>query len=1091
MARSKKRAKTEKVEESGEDFQVEVVTAARVTEEGEWEYHVKWHGYGSDEDSWEPDSNLGNCSRLLNSFWKEVGHDNEDYTPGYICTPSPEWIRKERKRAAKNFGYDRKGMEKRAEKEREQTRKAAKKADKEKTTDFMVEDPLPKKSVSSLKTRGKERSRTGTGSTEPVAESRQVSKKRKRNDEVLEASDSPSGSEDEVKKKQDTNLKPVQAKEAEVGKRPDKTSDKGKDHVQEPQHPETSSKNKDTKQQEVWSYPERQIILHMYCTQNDPSMLFSDGETVAPPSPKKDSASVSKSKKPSLTPLSIPKPTSKQNQIPTLSGAPSAGPSSAPLLPGRAGTQSASSTPKIPTKTPSFIQQSNSKEPSIASGSNLSTKQRLAQLALTPQNPREQLQGASRKGSLGGLNFKKQQSTGSSTSVQAPDSASHPSHSPTVRSPVVPQGPRPRTASWTHPLAPASTSPTDSRFPDPSTDTSFPENDFFFDEPQSTVTSKQVPDPKSPLAYPPVHWTSKDIEQEAESFLNNISLPVPSTSSMETSQAKAAPSRMSSLLLTQKIPKKWKWTGKIELHRGDETEVVCEQAILSDTTAVLPEGMPFLVAMPESTKTLQLHSFFPLDHLGSILLACKPAQQTARLSAEDDAGKQSLNKLATFMTCKQLCAFVPVILDKKLVAQMLFFPPSMTILLKFFQMPSEFNNGPLVAALLPWTLNTLEQPSEWLRPYKTQLADAQNLQIELQQNRPDTNFWQEELVPKRPVFKHAIRILQFPYWLHEYMSFADRTYCVWSDETKFKGKALETDLLQSILRKYKDAVPVPIDGQKSLKAVFIHVSSLSNLSKIPNLVSLRSQTVETMFILFGTSSYRSYHYRGGFQEIYPIGGVVTFTASALIEDPISILEKMDEIDEHPLWLGYIIPSVLGLAVRLFYGEDDPLAAFDRGKFVFNFLLTAIDEGKIALMRAPPDHPTCHLKSLPRDSIPRNLEDWEKFSEDLVHKDDQDQDQEGLTSMEWKSPTDDWVMGQTESILRGPRSTLEYCINEFQAQYANVPESRWHSDLEREISVDLGKMQVQPAIMHDYRRFVVLKAERDQHVEIRMGDVQRF
>ncbi len=56
---------------------------------------------------------------------------------------------------------------------------------------------------------------------------------------------------------------------------------------------------------------------------------------------------------------------------------------------------------------------------------------------------------------------------------------------------------------------------------------------------------------------------------------------------------------------------------------------------------------------------------------------------------------------------------------------------------------------------------------------------------------------------------------------------------------------------------------------------------------------------------------------------------MTFTPDALVDDPIGILDRVSQIAEHPLWACYIIPSVLGMAVKRLYGNQDPLAAFDR------------------------------------------------------------------------------------------------------------------------------------------------------------------
>ena len=42
--------------------------------------------------SWEPASNVQQCDRLLASFWKHVGTDDYDYSPGYEVAAEESWI---------------------------------------------------------------------------------------------------------------------------------------------------------------------------------------------------------------------------------------------------------------------------------------------------------------------------------------------------------------------------------------------------------------------------------------------------------------------------------------------------------------------------------------------------------------------------------------------------------------------------------------------------------------------------------------------------------------------------------------------------------------------------------------------------------------------------------------------------------------------------------------------------------------------------------------------------------------------------------------------------------------------------------------
>lgn len=43
--------------------------------------------------SWEPQQNVKQCERLLTSFWKHIGTDDEDYHVGYEVAAQDDWIR--------------------------------------------------------------------------------------------------------------------------------------------------------------------------------------------------------------------------------------------------------------------------------------------------------------------------------------------------------------------------------------------------------------------------------------------------------------------------------------------------------------------------------------------------------------------------------------------------------------------------------------------------------------------------------------------------------------------------------------------------------------------------------------------------------------------------------------------------------------------------------------------------------------------------------------------------------------------------------------------------------------------------------------
>ncbi|KAF7339930.1 Chromo domain-containing protein [Mycena venus] len=221
----------EPAEEEG--FQVEVITHARVKDanlEDPWEYRVKWAGYASDEDSWEPAENVAACQRLLDSFWTEIGLDNEDYPEGYVAKASKEWIKKERKRFkaefAKNKEEERKQKE-RAERRKEDalTKKAAKKkkqsVEKQKSTASV---PSRSASTSSVPQRNSQSSVSSYPAPPPSTPALPPPKKKAK----LFTSD-PEDSEDDrplssLGKKRKLSAKAGDDKQTKVRKTQDKTS---------------------------------------------------------------------------------------------------------------------------------------------------------------------------------------------------------------------------------------------------------------------------------------------------------------------------------------------------------------------------------------------------------------------------------------------------------------------------------------------------------------------------------------------------------------------------------------------------------------------------------------------------------------------------------------------------------------------------------------------------------------------------------------------------------------------------------------------------------------------------------------------------
>ncbi|XP_033896313.3 chromodomain Y-like protein 2 [Acipenser ruthenus] len=53
---------------SGDLYEVEKIVDKRKNKKGKWEYLIRWKGYGSNEDTWEPEHHLQHCEEFIDDF---------------------------------------------------------------------------------------------------------------------------------------------------------------------------------------------------------------------------------------------------------------------------------------------------------------------------------------------------------------------------------------------------------------------------------------------------------------------------------------------------------------------------------------------------------------------------------------------------------------------------------------------------------------------------------------------------------------------------------------------------------------------------------------------------------------------------------------------------------------------------------------------------------------------------------------------------------------------------------------------------------------------------------------------------------------
>ena len=169
--------------------------------------------------------------------------------------------------------------------------------------------------------------------------------------------------------------------------------------------------------------------------------------------------------------------------------------------------------------------------------------------------------------------------------------------------------------------------------------------------------------------------------------------------------------------------------------------------------------------------------------------------------------------------------------------------------------------------------------------------------------------------------------------------FVSKSYAVWpwpSDDLSSSNFELESQQLWDILQSIK-AQDVGLEGK--YRVIFIHIALFKCLDKLCGLSTICQQP-QIQFFSYGTDPVMP-HQQWGIKPIFPLGecttivlvfflklsagGIITFTAEALVQDPVGSATLINKIYRHPLWHCYILPSVMGTATSFLCGEADLVA----------------------------------------------------------------------------------------------------------------------------------------------------------------------
>ena len=117
----------------------------------------------------------------------------------------------------------------------------------------------------------------------------------------------------------------------------------------------------------------------------------------------------------------------------------------------------------------------------------------------------------------------------------------------------------------------------------------------------------------------------------------------------------------------------------------------------------------------------------------------------------------------------------------------------------------------------------------------------------------------------------------------------------------------------------------------------------------------------------------------------------------------------------------------------------------RGNFLLHNIITLVAEGEVSLLRAP-----------------------------ALHGDD---------------PGSNWIGSQLRLFSLNASGLLEECLSIFAAQYSNMSAAQLPGAVDGEISKDLLRMQTQPSIMENYRRFVIIKKTGSNEADLNKDGVR--
>lgn len=506
------------------------------------------------------------------------------------------------------------------------------------------------------------------------------------------------------------------------------------------------------------------------------------------------------------------------------------------------------------------------------------------------------------------------------------------------------------------------------------------------------------------------------------------------------------------------------------LGTSEEPQHVCDMRLFNVTVRRDDAAIP-LEAGLGSVDRVTLNRFHDYADIPLLLQACRPVSQLAMVDAAADGDKAGFATVRDYLHRMNQVAIVRFFVTgyEEWVGNIVLFPSAARTLCELFECPDWYKEEDvLYAALVPWKIiPVVAPPDEHVSMYQFNEA-APSLRAEPLPPAQIPPALEAEFAGRwtmaKGEYQQALHVLQIPHEVLDFLQKQERTFYIHapSDEYWPNGESreygpgrtnqeeifgYETRLLLAVLRQAADKKKGVVTALE--RTVWIHVGSLKDLGKIPMLIERLNQ-YDTNFYSYGTHPSVP-RQMWGIHTLFTYGGAATFTPRALLDDPITVYSLMEQLHEHPAWCCYILPCVLGMAVRLYYKEDNPMAIFDRDpeSFVFSRILQTIDDGKCAFMTAPPPY----MPSQP--SVAQ------------------------VDSPKQQDTHDQWVGEQGDVLaMLDTREILEHALNVYDHKVAGRKATEVDADILNELQDDFAQMQIQPPILYDHRRFIIVRGPRD-------------